>query len=41
MTETAQKLRETINKIIPLIVAVNESETSNKPLPTKWSKKEI
>lgn len=41
MTETAQKLRETINKIVPLLVAVNESETSNKPLPTKWSKKEI
>ena len=41
MQETAQKLRESINKIVPLLEAIPESETSSKPLPTKWSKKEI
>lgn len=41
MKETADYLRETIYKIVPLLNEISEAETSIKPFPTKWSKKEI
>jgi hypothetical protein len=41
MKKTADYLKETVHKMMPLLNELSEAETSIKPLPTKWSKKEI
>jgi hypothetical protein len=41
MVNTAQQLREVIEKTLPILEAISEIDASNKPAPGKWSKKEI
>lgn len=41
MQETAEKLRETVTEALPLLKNFSDEEASIKPLPKKWSKKEI
>lgn len=41
MQETANYLRKTIHTIVLLLNQISETDTNIRPLPTKWSKKEI
>ena len=41
MRETAEELRKIINQFGPLLRHIEEKDASVKPLPNKWSKKEI
>jgi DinB superfamily len=41
MRHIAQHLRETIQSVLPQLKALTDAETSIKPRPEKWSKKEI
>ena len=41
MHETATDLLDAINEYLPKLKALNEETSSMKPLPTKWSKKEL
>lgn len=41
MLNTASKLVVTINEYLPQLKELDEEESSIKPLPDKWSKKEI
>ena len=41
MRETAESLRKTIREILPLLQNIGDDEASVRPLPDKWSKKEI
>ena len=41
MRETAENLRRTLSEVLPLLENINDDEASRKPLPEKWSKKEI
>jgi DinB superfamily len=41
MQQTANHLLEIIEKVLPILQKISEEEAQIKPLPTKWSKKEI
>lgn len=41
MKATAQSLRQTLNQVLPFLQQISDEEASIKPLPNKWSKKEI
>lgn len=41
MKATAQSLRQTLNQVLPFLQQISDEEASIKPLPHKWSKKEI
>ncbi|WP_428664702.1 DinB family protein [Runella sp.] len=41
MIETANELRDIVNKVLPLLQNIPEEEAAKKPNPYKWSKKEI
>ena len=41
MKQTADYLRATVANLMPLFEALNDENTSQKPFPNKWSKKEI
>ncbi len=41
MKTTAQSLLQTINQVLPFLQEITDEEASQKPLPNKWSKKEI
>ena len=41
MKIVAQNLRKTIGQALPHLQCISDEEASIKPLPTKWSKKEI
>jgi DinB superfamily len=41
MRETAENLRKTLTEVLPLLQAIEDKDASIKPLPQKWSKKEI
>ena len=41
MRETAENLRITLNKVLPLFSLIEDEAASTRPLPAKWSKKEI
>jgi DinB superfamily len=41
MIQTAQHLRQTLTEILPFLQQISDQEASIKPLPHKWSKKEI
>jgi hypothetical protein len=41
MHETAAELRKTLERVVPFLHLVEDEEASVKPLPEKWSKKEI
>lgn len=41
MEKTAQHLLETIDKALPLLQKITDEAASEKPIPEKWSKKEI
>lgn len=41
MKETAQYLRHTLKELKPFLLKIADKEASIKPLPHKWSKKEI
>jgi hypothetical protein len=41
MKSTAQNLRQTIDLILPHLKQISDAEACIKPLPNKWSKKEI
>jgi len=41
MRETAENLRKTLSEVLPLLENIGDEAASIKPLPDKWSKKEI
>lgn len=41
MRDTAESLRKVLDEIVPSLLEISEEEASAKPLPEKWSKKEI
>jgi hypothetical protein len=41
MSQTIVELEKIMNEYFPLLLQVNEDSYSDKPLPNKWSKKEI
>jgi DinB superfamily len=41
MKKTAKTLQQTLNKALPLLKAISKDAAAEKPLPNKWSKKEI
>lgn len=41
MRETAENLRKTLREVLPLLQNITNESASIKPLPEKWSKKEI
>lgn len=41
MRETAENLRKTLSEVFPLLEKIGDEAASLKPLPNKWSKKEI
>ena len=41
MQATAQHLRQTLDHVLPFLRHITDEEASIKPLPHKWSKKEI
>lgn len=41
MRETAEELRKTLREVLPLLEEIDDETASRKPLPEKWSKKEI
>ena len=41
MRETAENLRKILTEVLPLLENVGDEPASTKPLPDKWSKKEI
>lgn len=41
MRETAENLRKTLTEVLPLLENISDEKASVKPLPDKWSKKEI
>lgn len=41
MRETAENLRKTLREVLPLLQNIANESASIKPLPEKWSKKEI
>jgi hypothetical protein len=41
MHETAENLRKTLTKVLPALNNISDEAASLKPLPEKWSKKEI
>ncbi len=41
MKEVAENLRKVVTEVLPLLQKVSDDEASLKPLPHKWSKKEI
>lgn len=41
MRETAENLRKTLTEVLPLLQNISDESASIKPLPHKWSKKEI
>ena len=41
MRETAENLRKTLSEVLPLLENIGDEAASVKPLPNKWSKKEI
>ncbi|WP_337042830.1 DinB family protein [Emticicia sp. 17c] len=41
MKAVADYLRQTLADVLPALMAISEQEASIKPLPDKWSKKEI
>lgn len=41
MRETAENLRKTVKDILPLLQNFSDKEASARPLPDKWSKKEV
>jgi DinB superfamily len=41
MHKTAENLRKTLTEVLPLLQNIGDEDASIKPLPHKWSKKEI
>jgi hypothetical protein len=41
MQQTANHLRETVKQVLPFLKNITEEIASGKPIPNKWSKKEI
>jgi DinB superfamily len=41
MKNTADDLRKTIELVLPMLKNIGDKDSTNKPLPNKWSKKEI
>ena len=41
MKEVANSLRKVVAEALPVLQSISNEEASNKPLPHKWSKKEI
>ncbi len=41
MQVTAQSLRQTLDQVLPFLQEITDENASIKPLPSKWSKKEI